>query len=160
MSTAGTCPATSVTTAPSTCTARPGPSSASAATSSRTPSIRCPWSTATVTGTTGRTSTPCASATTTAASGRVLVRHPVRHGLYLVDNKINRYALGDRSGLAYADDGSLTILIQPDSPGPEQSANWLPSPKDGGFKLALRLYQPKQDVIDGAWAPPAVERVR
>ena len=35
---------------------------------------------------------------------------------YLVANPINRYALGDRSGLNYADDGSLTIYIQSDSP--------------------------------------------
>jgi hypothetical protein len=28
---------------------------------------------------------------------------------YLVANEINRYALGDRSGLTYADDGSLTL---------------------------------------------------
>ena len=34
---------------------------------------------------------------------------------YLVDNPINRYALGDRSGLAF-DDGSRTILLQRESP--------------------------------------------
>ena len=78
---------------------------------------------------------------------------------YLVDNPIDRYALGDRSGLTFADDGSLTILIQSDRPGDEHAANWLPAPAGGGFKLALRLYVPKANVADGGWLPPAVERV-
>ena len=78
---------------------------------------------------------------------------------YLVDNPIDRYALGDRSTMKYADDGSLTISIQSDSPGDVTAANWLPAPKEGRFKLALRLYAPKQEVADGSWTPPAVQRV-
>ena len=78
---------------------------------------------------------------------------------YLVANPVNRYALGDRSNLNFADDGSLTIFIQSDSPGDETAANWLPAPTEGGFKLALRLYAPKQEVADGSWAPPPVQRV-
>ncbi|WP_218511682.1 DUF1254 domain-containing protein [Variovorax sp. dw_308] len=77
---------------------------------------------------------------------------------YLVDNPIGRYALGDRSNLKLGDDGSLTIYIQNDSPGPEKERNWLPSPKDAGFKMALRLYVPKKQVADGKWAPPAVQK--
>ena len=77
---------------------------------------------------------------------------------YLVDNPIDRYALGDRSGLTFADDGSLTILIQSDQPNDGQTANWLPAPTSGAFKLALRLYVPKSEVADGSWVPPAVER--
>ena len=46
------------------------------------------------------------------------------------------------------DDGSLTIYIQNESPGKGKERNWLPSPKEG-FKLALRLYVPKKQVIDG-----------
>ena len=38
---------------------------------------------------------------------------------YLVDNSINRYALGDRSGMKLGDDGSLTIYLQSESPGTE-----------------------------------------
>jgi hypothetical protein len=74
---------------------------------------------------------------------------------YLVANPINRYALGDRSNLRFADDGSLTISIRSDTPSDETAANWLPSPKEGGFKLALRLYAPKKEVADGSWVPPA-----
>jgi hypothetical protein len=77
---------------------------------------------------------------------------------YLVDNPIDRYALGDRSHLTFADDGSLTILIQSESPGQDAASNWLPAPTVGGFKLALRLYAPKPEVLDGSWTPPPVER--
>ena len=78
---------------------------------------------------------------------------------YLVDNSINRYALGDRSNLTSADDGSLTIHLQREAPGDDATSNWLPTPAEGGFKLALRLYAPRQPVIDGLWAPPPVQRI-
>src|SRR5262245_5349295 len=79
---------------------------------------------------------------------------------YLVDNSINRYALGDRSHCKPAADGSLTIYIQSESPGADKESNWLPAPKGGGFKLALRLYVPKKQVADGTWKPPAVQRAK
>ena len=63
---------------------------------------------------------------------------------YLVDNPIDRYALGDRSNMKIGNDGSLTIYIQSESPGADKRANWLPSPKTGTFKLALRLYMPEE----------------
>ncbi len=68
---------------------------------------------------------------------------------YLVPNPINRYALGDRSGMKFGEDGSLTIYIQSESPGAERQANWLPAPKEGEFRVALRLYAPKKEVADG-----------
>ena len=39
---------------------------------------------------------------------------------YLVPNSINRYALGDRSGMKFGDDGSLTIYIQNEDPGADK----------------------------------------
>ena len=78
---------------------------------------------------------------------------------YLVDNSLNRYALGDRSNMRVGDDGSFTI-IQSESPGKDKEGNWLPSPKVDAFKLALRLYVPKKQVADGTWKPPAVQRVK
>jgi hypothetical protein len=78
---------------------------------------------------------------------------------YLVPNPINRYALGDRSGMKVAEDGSLTIYIQTEMPEADKQANWLPAPKEGDFKLALRLYAPKKEVADGTWTPPRVKRV-
>src|SRR5262245_52581852 len=77
---------------------------------------------------------------------------------YLVANPINRYALGDRSGMKVADDGSLTIYIQAEPPSADKQANWLPSPKQGGMLLALRLYAPKKEVADGTWSPPPIRR--
>jgi hypothetical protein len=77
---------------------------------------------------------------------------------YLVDNPLDRYAIGDRSGMQPNADGSLTIYIQSESPGAEKEANWLPAPKSGPFKLAMRLYGPKEQVRDGRWVPPAVKR--
>ena len=76
---------------------------------------------------------------------------------YLVANPLKRSSLGDRSGMKVGDDGSLTIYIQPASPGPDKETNWLPAPKQGGFKLALGLYGPKKPVLDGTWAPPGVQ---
>jgi hypothetical protein len=75
---------------------------------------------------------------------------------YLVPNPIGRHALGDRSDLRYGADGSLTIYIQSRSPGKDRESNWLPAPRRGGFKLAMRLYGPKRKATDGSWAPPAV----
>jgi hypothetical protein len=77
---------------------------------------------------------------------------------YLVPNPINRYALGDRSGMKAGDDGSLTIYIQNKPPGEDRQANWLPAPKEGAFLVALRLYAPKKEVANGTWAPPPIRR--
>ena len=77
---------------------------------------------------------------------------------YLVANPLNRYALGDRSHPPFDADGRLTLYIQGDSPAKDRESNWLPAPKDAGFKLALRLYAPKKEVADGTWAPPPVKR--
>ena len=78
---------------------------------------------------------------------------------YLVANPINRYALGDRSGLTYADDGSLTLYIQTDPPDAAPQSNWLPAPQHGRFKVALRLYSPKPEVANGTWRPQPIRRM-
>ncbi|WP_199186917.1 DUF1254 domain-containing protein [Blastopirellula marina] len=72
------------------------------------------------------------------------------------DNPLDRYALGDRDNLAFADDGSLTLYIQRESPGKDKESNWLPTPKSGGFSMNLRLYWPKPAALDGNWLPPSV----
>lgn len=81
---------------------------------------------------------------------------------FFVPNEIGRYSVGTKNqDLQRAGDGSLTIYVQPDAPADaKQRANWLPSPKDGGFSLYVRAYWPKTPVIDGSWTPPAVERQR
>jgi hypothetical protein len=76
-----------------------------------------------------------------------------------VPNPIDRYAIGDRDRLKFNPDGSLDLYIQNESPGKNREANWLPAPKDD-FNLALRIYWPKSEVLNGAWKPPAVQPVK
>jgi hypothetical protein len=59
----------------------------------------------------------------------------------------------------YAEDGSLTIYLQQESPGKGKEANWLPAPEGEIGFLALRLYVPGQQVIDRTWKPPPVKRI-
>ena len=75
----------------------------------------------------------------------------------LVANPINRYLINSPmlSDLKRDADGGLTLYIQQESPGKEMESNWLPAP-DGPFYMAMRLYIPKQEALDGTWkAPPA-----
>jgi hypothetical protein len=79
---------------------------------------------------------------------------------FLVENPIGRYSIGDRTpGLRYADDGSLTIVIQRDEPSdPDRAANWLPTPP-GRFRPLLRMYAPDDAVFDGTYELPPITRV-
>ena len=77
---------------------------------------------------------------------------------FLVKNSLNRYALGDRDPLYFNNDGLLDIFIQHESPGTEKESNWIPAPETE-FNLSMRLYWPKQSVLDGMWQPPAIIRL-
>jgi uncharacterized protein (TIGR02246 family) len=77
---------------------------------------------------------------------------------FFVANPLNRYTLSPRNALKYNPDGSLDLLIGQESPGKDWESNWLPAPK-GEFTLMMRLYWPKEAVIAGRWAPPAVRQV-
>jgi hypothetical protein len=59
----------------------------------------------------------------------------------------------------YNADGSLDLYFQNESPGKNNQANWLPSPK-GGFNMTMRLYSPKPDALTGKWTPPPVVRAQ
>ncbi len=69
-------------------------------------------------------------------------------------NPANRYNLGSTDKLRTNADGSLDIVLSQANPGGD--ANWLPAPK-GPFSVMLRVYWPKQDLIDGRWNPPAIK---
>lgn len=84
---------------------------------------------------------------------------------YTIPNALNRYMLGsDTPGMKKNQDGSFTIYIQKDNPGPDKEANWLPS-GEGPFYLVTRSYAPTQQAIDiltnvNAWPIPAVVPVK
>jgi hypothetical protein len=77
----------------------------------------------------------------------------------LVVNPLHRYLVNSPMlpRLQRDADGGLTLLIQDESPGADKEANWLPAPK-GPFFMAMRLYWPKEEALEGKWAaPPAVK---
>jgi hypothetical protein len=76
---------------------------------------------------------------------------------FQVANELDRFAIGDRDPLAYADDGSLTLYIQHTNPGPDREANWLPAPT-GALGITMRLYAPKVAALHGAWTPPPLTK--
>jgi hypothetical protein len=73
----------------------------------------------------------------------------------MVDNPIDRYSVGDRSGLVPNADGSIDIYIQNAVPAGHES-NWLPAPT-GDFMLWLRVYQPGAAILRGEYSVPAVK---
>ena len=84
---------------------------------------------------------------------------------FLIKNPINRFLINSPMlpGMKENTDGSLTIYIQKDSPGPDKESNWLPAPNDSIY-LVMRLYWPKAEAPsilppgEGTWKPPAVTR--
>jgi hypothetical protein len=77
---------------------------------------------------------------------------------YMVSNPIDRYSVGDRSGLVPNADGSIDVYIRRTAPA-EHESNWLPAPA-GGFKLMLRAYLPGPAILRGEYHVPPVSRVQ
>ncbi|MEW9838567.1 DUF1254 domain-containing protein [Mesorhizobium marinum] len=80
---------------------------------------------------------------------------------FFVDNPLNRYSISERQPLKSNSDGSVDLLFQHESPGPDKESNWLPAPK-GKFILMMRLYWPNESnpsIIDGSWKIPPVKKV-
>jgi hypothetical protein len=77
----------------------------------------------------------------------------------LVANPINRYLINSAMlpDLKRDPDGALTIHIQQDSPSKDRESNWLPAP-NGPFWLAMRIYWPKPEALEGAWRQPPLTR--
>lgn len=77
--------------------------------------------------------------------------------LFFAGNPLDRFAIGDRtSGIERAPDGSLKILIQHEQP--ETISNWLPAP-EGAFRLILRGYRPKTEMLAEDYRLPPIERL-
>lgn len=77
---------------------------------------------------------------------------------FLIDNPLNRHALGDRDALAFNADGSLDLWVQADAPTADKVSNWLPVNASAPFVLTARLYWPKPEALEGRWHMPAVLR--
>lgn len=81
-----------------------------------------------------------------------------KHHLFEV-NDLNRYSLGTKNkNLKYNDDGSLTFYVSEKSPGTGKESNWIPAPEKT-FSLYLRAYWSKEEILDGSWTPPIIERI-
>lgn len=78
----------------------------------------------------------------------------------LVANPINRYVINSEMlpTLIKDPDGGITLNLQNKTPGPARQANWLPTPT-GPFAVALRLYWPKPEALDGTWKAPKPVKV-
>jgi hypothetical protein len=83
----------------------------------------------------------------------------------LIKNPLDRYLINTPMlpGMKKNADGSLTIHIRKDSPGPELESNWLPAP-NGPVFLTMRLYWPKTrepSILppgEGTWKPPGIQK--
>lgn len=79
---------------------------------------------------------------------------------FMIPNAAERYSVGDRTaGLVSDADGGLTIELSATAPPQNAAVNWLPVASGKPFYLMMRLYRPKDAVLNGQWIPPAIEAV-
>ncbi|KWV57983.1 cell envelope protein [Rhizobium altiplani] len=76
-------------------------------------------------------------------------------------NPLDRYLINSPMlpNLKKDADGGVTLYVQHEPPGAGKEANWLPAPS-GLFFLAMRLYWPKPEALDGTWKAPPLERAK
>jgi hypothetical protein len=84
---------------------------------------------------------------------------PYRENFY-VRNAIERYGILSSMPLNYNGDGSLDVYIHARSPGADKEANWLPCPPSGPFNVTIRVYQPKETMLNGAYKIPPIKKVQ
>ena len=79
---------------------------------------------------------------------------------FLADNPIGRYSIGDRTpGLVINADGSLDLSLQHNEPTDATAkANLLPTP-EGDLRPLMRIYLPKESVLDGTYQLPPIQKV-
>ncbi|MEW6185033.1 MAG: DUF1254 domain-containing protein [Thermodesulfobacteriota bacterium] len=76
--------------------------------------------------------------------------------MFFYDNPLNRYSLGDRSPELQRTAQGLSLTIG--GPTPSETTNWLPAPP-GPYRLGLRIYEGRQDVVEAKWFPPPLRSV-
>lgn len=76
----------------------------------------------------------------------------------LVSNPLQRYLINSSmlSDLKRDADGGLTFYVQSQSPGKDKETNWLPTPQ-GPFIIAMRMYWPKPEALNGQWKRPELQ---
>jgi hypothetical protein len=79
--------------------------------------------------------------------------------MLLTANPLNRYLINSPMlpKLKKDADGGITLHIQNASPGKDKESNWLPAPK-GPFYVVLRVYWPKEEILNGSWKVPPIMR--
>jgi hypothetical protein len=79
--------------------------------------------------------------------------------MLLTANPLNRYLINSPMlpQLKKDADGGITLYIQNASPGKDKESNWLPAPK-GPFYVVLRVYWPKEEILNGSWKVPPIVR--
>jgi hypothetical protein len=92
---------------------------------------------------------------------------PPAGGFWSVTNYQNHFLIPGTTKFSVSDwmnpkhnpDGSLTIYLQPTSPGADKELNWIPTSASIPMMTPLmRLYWPLPPALDGRWyPPPAVE---
>lgn len=76
---------------------------------------------------------------------------------FFVPNALNKQTVSERDTLKYNADGSLDLYFSHVKPAKAPQANWLPAPA-GKFILMLRMYWPREPVVDGTWKVPALKK--
>jgi hypothetical protein len=78
----------------------------------------------------------------------------------LVANPLKRYLLNSTTLDTYkfGADGSLTLYVSHNDPGPAKQSNWLPAP-NGPFYGIFRVYLPGDAVVNGSWKKPSMQPV-
>ncbi len=76
----------------------------------------------------------------------------------LVPNAIERNAIGDRDKLRFNPDGSLDLYLQNEDPGQGQGSRTGCPRRKENFNLILRVYWPKQEMLQRVWSPPPIKR--
>jgi len=74
---------------------------------------------------------------------------------YTLPNAIG-YALGGDDELKRNADGSFTLYVQYDNPGPDRESNWLPV-STGPFYLLIRVYAPVPEIAEGLKSPASFQ---
>jgi hypothetical protein len=77
---------------------------------------------------------------------------------FLVDNAQKRYAVGtSHPPLNRRKDGSIDVVFSATEPA-DPGVNWLPVPP-ARFRVYLRAYAPRPEVLSGAWRAPMIEPI-